>query len=140
MASNHAINDAIRYYKKHTALHGASTMHKNDLAAIKAASVPSMRATTLVAQRNNESVDDRILEHLNRTFGRKKRHTYNQEAVICIEHMFDGPIDPITQAPLWHSSIAKTAEGGTLSRTEFYATARAILSQHQLYEAETMRG
>jgi hypothetical protein len=140
MAANSiTASEAKRLYKRQAPTHGRSKQHKEDLETISKASSPVAKAETLIAQRRTHSIDKRIEEMLQDHQGpRRKRYTYNQEAVIGLEHLVDGPLDPITQHPIWQGMLTKTAKGATLSKPEFYSGARSILKQKSMYEPVTM--
>ena len=128
---------AKRFYQRATPLHGRSAAHKADVAAIEAAPQPMAHAEKLVAQRNDEITESRIEEMLRDQQGRRKRYAYNQSAVIGLEHLVDGPMDPTTQVPIWRQMLAAT-RGTTMPKDAFMKGARAILSQTNLYDPATM--
>lgn len=132
-------NAAEKHYRRHSPLHGRTTLHSEDLAAIKAASQPIAKAEALITQRRDEMIDQRIDGILREHQGQRKRYQYNQEAVMGLEHLVDGPLDPHTQQPLW-SSMLRSTKGTTIPRDEFLRGARAILAQTSLYDPVTMGG
>ena len=97
-----------------------------------------MKATTLAAQRKADRIDEIIYSALTDAFGQKKRHKFNQEAVILIEHMVGGPLDPHTQMTLWRAGLEATKDGGILSKDNYFTLARSILVQDSLFDPVTM--
>ena len=89
MAANSiTASEAKRLYKRQAPTHGRSKQHKEDLETISKASSPVAKAETLIAQRRTQSIDKRIEEMLQDHQGpRRNRYTYNQEAVIGLEHL-----------------------------------------------------
>ena len=139
MADPIAVGKAQRHYKRHSPLHGASNLHKADMAAIKGATSPILKADTMIAQRRDELLDQGITDMLVEMQGKRSRYRYDQEAVIGLEHLVDGPLDPHTQAHIWRRMLEAT-KGKTMPKAEFLMGARAILSQTSLYDPPTMAG
>lgn len=123
---------AARFYHRASPLHGRSTASKADLAEIANATQPMAQAEKLVAQRHREIIEIKIEAMLREHQGRRKRYAYNQEAVIGIEHLIDGPLDPNTQMPIWREMLAVT-KGKTMLKADFMRGAYTILSQPSLY-------
>src|SRR6056297_3087957 len=92
---------AERFYRRACPLHGGSAAFKEDLAKIGSAKQPMSEAEKLVSRRRLESQDAQIESMLRDQQGRRKRYTYDQEAVTGIEHLLDQPMDPTTQIPIW---------------------------------------
>lgn len=139
MADVITVGKAKRHYAAHTPLHGRSRQHKADLAAIEKASSPMLKADSLIIQRRDEQIDRKIEDMLIEHQGKRTRFKYNQEAVIGIEHLVNGPLDPNTQVPIWRDMLRRS-KGTTLTKDEFYRGARAILCQTTAYDPETMGG
>jgi hypothetical protein len=139
MADAITISAAKRHYKRNSPLHGSSRQHKADLEAISKSTQPNSKADTLITQRQADTIERKVEMMLIKQQGRRKRFTYNQSAVIGLEHLVDGPLDPQTQAPLWHNMIRRS-KGIMLTKADFMAGARTILNQTSLYDPMTMAG
>lgn len=130
---------AERYYRRATPLHGRNAGHKADLVEIADAKNPMTKAEKLVAQRKTEAIEGKVERMLREQRGRRKRYRYDQEAVIGIEHLIDGPMDPHSQLPIWQEMLRAT-KGTTMPKADFMRGARAILAQTSLYDPATMAG
>lgn len=128
---------AERFYRRACPLHGRSKVFKEDIDTIGKASQPMSMAERLVTQRLAEITEAKIETMLRDQQGRRKRYLYNQRAVIGIEHILNGPMDPTTQLPIWREMLAMT-KGSTIPKDDFMRMARAILCQVNLYDPETM--
>lgn len=128
---------AKRFYQRSTPLHGRSAAHKADIASIEKSAVPMGLAEKLVAQRIAQAIDSKVEAMLREQQGRRKRYRYDQAAVIGIEHLVEGPPDPITQKPLWRRMLRAT-KGATMLKDDFMRGARAILCQTSLYNHAAM--
>lgn len=128
---------AKQFYQRATPLHGRSAAHKADVASIEKSALPMGLAEKLVAQRTAEVIEAKVEAMLRAQQGRRKRCRYDQAAVIGIEHLVDGPLDPITQEPLWRRMLRAT-RSATMLKADFMRGARAILCQTGLYNHAIM--
>ena len=128
---------AQKHYRKHSPLRAGSKAHTADLEAISRASSPMLKADTLITQRTDQRLDQKIEDMLTDLQGKRSRHRYDQGAVAQIEHVLDGPMDPTTQLPIWRRMLAAT-KGTTMPKADFMRGARAILRQISHYDAATM--
>ena len=128
---------AQKLYRTHTPLHGRSKDYAADLQIISESTSPMLKAETLLTYRRDEKITEKIEAMMRGLQGRRKRYTYNQDAVIALEHLVDGPLDPQTQQPIWIEMLGKT-KGTTILKDEFMAGAKAILGQGSLYDPATM--
>ena len=131
---------AERHYKQSSPLTGRHKARKVDLKEIAASNRPIDKAASLIKQRKIEAADNSIEDMLKDLQGTKrKRYAYDQEAVIALEHLVTGQLDPQTQEPLWRDMLLRSRDGN-LSKAEFYRDARTILIQHNLFDPVTMAG
>ncbi len=132
-----SVMEAVSAYKRGTPLRANSKQHTEDLTVIRNASRPIEKADRLSAQRREEKIVSKIEAMLRELQGRRKRYRYDQNAATQIEKLWDGPLDPMTQVPLWVELLRKT-KGKTVDHKTFIGTAIAILSQHKLYDPVSM--
>ena len=128
MADAITISAAKRHYKKNSPLHGSSRQNKADLETISKSSQPNTKADALITQRRADIIDRKVDAMLIDQQGPRTRFMYDQSAVFGLEHLVDGPLDPVTQVPMWHDMI-RHSRSTTLTKTDFMAGARAILCQ-----------
>jgi len=100
--------EAINRYKDLSPLHGRSKVFKADIESIKKSSNPGSVCDKLLKKREREQVEGMVQDMMVGLYGRKKRYRYTQEAVIAIEHILEGPMDPHTQIPIWKRMLKKT--------------------------------
>jgi len=126
---------AIKFYKEHSPLHGRSRLFKADLKQISDSSQPLSLSERLVSKRVEEVLERDIDSMLRKLQGNKTRFVYNQESVIALEHMVDQPLDPITQMPIWVKML-KESKDKRLPKAVYMRGAKDILRQHSLYNKE----
>jgi len=127
---------AIKYYKENSPVHGRSKLFKSDLKQISESGQPVSLSERLVSKRTEEVLERKIEEMLIVLQGNRVRFTYNQESVIALEHMVDQPLDPITQMPIW-ANMLRESKGKRLTKADYMKGAKDILRQHSLYNKET---
>lgn len=127
-----SLMEAAAAYKRGTPLSANSKAHREDLATIRKASRPVIKAERLVTKRTDEQLVAKVDAMLRELRGRRKRHYYDQEAAQQLQHIWSGPFDPQTQVPLWRELLWRTKERPIDCET-FMRFATDILRQHDLH-------
>jgi len=123
---------ATAAYKRGTPLRANSKAHQEDLATIRKASRPAVKAEQLIKQRTDAELIAKVDAMLFDLQGRRKRYRYDQAAAQQLEHIWPSPFDPHTQMPLWRDLLWLTKKGPT-DRDTFMGFAKAILCQFDLF-------
>ncbi|WP_300017265.1 hypothetical protein [uncultured Roseobacter sp.] len=86
------------------------------------------KAEHLISYRTTERITKEVDAMLFELQGRRKRYRYNNAAAQQLEHLVKGPLDPMTQLPLWIKLLRLTKELPT-DRQTFMGLAMSILRQ-----------
>lgn len=127
-----SLMEAAAAYKRGTPLRANSKAHQDDLATIRKASRPVIKAEQLIKHRTDAALVAKVDAMLLELRGRRKRHCYDQEAAQELEHIWPGPFDPLTQIPLWRELLWRTKER-PIDRETFMGFAKDILRQHNFH-------
>jgi len=131
-----SLMEATAVYKRGTPLRANSTVHKEDLEAIRKASRPIDKAARLTKQRQEDRLVAQVDAMLFDLQGRKKRYRYDHAAAQQLEHIWQTPFDPVTQVPLWRELLMRTKDRPT-NRETFIRLATDILRQFNLHNTDT---
>ncbi len=131
-----SIMEAAAAYKRGTPLRANSKAHQEDLAAIRNASRPLVKAEQLVKQRADAKLIAKVDAMLFDLQGRRKRYRYDQAAAQQLEHIWPTSFDPQTQMPLWRELLTLTKDRPT-DRATFMGYAANILRQFNLHDINT---
>ena len=128
-----SLMEAAAAYKRGTPLRANSKAHQDDLATIRKASRPTIKAEQLIKHRTDAVLVAKVDAMLFALQGRRKRYRYDQAAVQQLEHIWSAPFDPQTQVPLWRELLRLTKDRPT-DRDTFMNLAKDILRQHNLHQ------